>query len=189
MPGTTGLNGPHRTGPGRTSSMDSFARFRQVATTQPEKLRNLPALAKELGIGESTAYRYRQRLARLRAEAAPARNGSPEGTLRPADPPAAAQQPHAHAGPPVSTQPPTGAPHPAADAAQLTPKEVDQEISKILVMARRIRGFRRTRKAVTDTYIAAQLGIEVADIAITLRFEQVYLELERRLHQHKHQAD
>src|SRR3712207_2200733 len=138
---------------------DNFARFRHVATTQPEKLRNIPALAKELGIGESTAYKYRQRLAHLPAE---------DGTDRPAVTGADAQ-------------PPAVAPHPVEAAAQLTPEEVDQEIATILRMARRIRGFRRTNKAVTDAEIAAQLGIAEADIDTTLRFAQVYGEIERRL--------
>ncbi len=168
MPGTTDVNGPHHTGPGRASSTDSFARFRHIAATQPEKLRNLPALAKELGIAASTAYRYRQRLARLQAEAAPGRNGAPAGTPSPPEPPTAAQPPH---------------PEPGA----LTLEEIDHEIATILRMARRIRGFRRTNTAVTDAYIAEQLGIAVGDIDKTLRFEQVYEEIERRFkHQQPH---
>jgi hypothetical protein len=164
MPGTTRLNTPQSDGRGRASRADSFARFCQVAATQPEKLRHLPALAKELGIGESTAYKYRQRFAQLRADEAPGRNGATEGIHSPLEPPSAAQPPQ-------------------EDQGQLTPAEVDQEIAKILLMARRIRGFRRTRKDVPDAYIAERLGIEVADIAKTLRFEQGYVEIERRLQQ------
>ncbi len=164
MPGTTGLNAPKSNGQLRASSADSFARFSQVAATNPEKLRNIPALAKELGIGESTAYRYRQRLAQLRAEEETLRSGPSHGTSSPPEPLAAAQQPQAHQG-------------------RLTPAEVDQEIAKILLMARRIRGFRRTRKDATDEYIAGRLGIEVADIEKTLRFEEGYLEIERRVKQ------
>ncbi len=166
MPGTTSLNAPQGDGRVRASRADSFARFCQVAATQPEKLRHMPALAKELGIGESTAYKYRQRFAQLRAEEEAGRNGAREGLLRPPAPPAAAQPPH-------------------EDQGRLTPEEVDQEIAKILLMARRIRGFRRTRQGVTDAYIAERLGIEVADIAKTVRFEQIYVEIERRLGHHK----
>jgi hypothetical protein len=170
MAGTTGLNGPQSNGPGRANSADSFAKFSEVAATQPEKLGNMPALAKELGIAESTAYRYRQRFTHLRAEEKPGRNGAREGLLSPPELRAAAHQPQAQHG-------------------RLTPEEVDQEITNILVMARRIRGFRRTRKDIPDEYIANRLGIEVADIEKTLRFEQVYVEIERRLHQYKNQTD
>jgi hypothetical protein len=151
MPGTTGLNGPQSNRPGRASRADSFARFCHVAATQPEKLRHMPALAKELGIGESTAYRYRQRFAQLRAEEEPGRNGAREGIASPPELRSAAQPPD-------------------EDHGQLTPEEVDHEIAKIFLMARRIRGFRRTRQAVTDAYIAERLGIGVADIDKTVRF-------------------
>ncbi len=168
MPGTTDMHGPNNTGHGRGHRVDSFARFRHVVATNPEKLRNMPALAKELGIGASTAYRYRQQLAQLQADDEPGSSGLPQETRSPPEPLAAAQ--------PTDEQ-----------QGQLTPEEVNQEIAKILRMARRIRGFRRTNKAVTDAYIAEQLGIDVADIETTLRFEQGYLEIERRLkHQQPH---
>jgi hypothetical protein len=167
MPGTTGLNAPQGDGRVRTSNADSFARFCHLAATQPEKLRNMPALAKELGIGESTAYRYRQRFTQLQAAEEPGRNGAREGLLSPPERRAAAQPPH-------------------EDHGRLTPEEVDQEIAKILLMARRIRGFHRTRKDTTDEYIANRLGIEVTDIEKTLRFEQVYVALERRVHYQNH---
>ncbi len=166
MLGTTSLNAPQSDGPARASSADSFARFCHVAATNPEKLSNIPALAKELGIGESTAYRYRQRFAQLGAEAETGRSGPRDGTSTPPEPLAAAQ--------PTQT-----------DQGQLTPAEVDQEIANILLMAKRIRGFRRTSKDVTDAYIAERLGIEVADVEKTLRFEKGYLEIERRLKQRK----
>jgi len=170
VPETTGVNGPTNPGHGRARSADSFARFHHVAATQPEKLRNLPALAKELGIGESTAYKYRQRLAHLQAEAAPGRSSPQHEPRNPSEPRSAAQ--------PTDEQ-----------QGRLTPEEVDQEIANILRMARRIRGLRRTNPAVTDAYIAEQLGIAVADIATTLRFEQGYLEIERRLkHQQPHNS-
>jgi hypothetical protein len=170
MPGTTGLNAPQGDGRVRASSTDSFARFCQIAAMHPEKLRHMPALAKELGIGESTAYKYRHRFAQLRAEEEPGRNGATEGRLRPLEPPSTAQPLH-------------------EDQGQLTPEEVDHEIAKILLMARRIRGFRRTRKDIPDEYVANRLGIEVADIEKTLRFEQVYVALERRVHHHKNHPD
>jgi hypothetical protein len=164
----TDVNGPNNNGHGRARRSDSVARFRQVAATNPEKLNNIPALAKELGIGESTAYKYRQRLAQLGIEAEPGRSGPQRDPSSPPEPLAAAQPPQEQHG-------------------RLTPAEVDQEIAKILLMARRIRGFRRTNTAVTDAYIAERLGIDVADIATTLRFEQGYLEIERRLkHQQPH---
>ena len=168
MSGTIGLNGHNNNGHGRARSADSFARFRELVTTQPEKLRNMSALARELGIGESTAYKYRQRLAHLRAEAETA-TGSPQPELsRSQEPRSAAQPTHDQHG-------------------LLTPAEVDQEIAKILLMARRIRQFRRLRQHAPDAEIAERLGIAVADIATTLRFEQGYLEIQRRLrHQQPH---
>ena len=141
MPGTTGVNGQNNTGHRRARSADSFARFRHVAATQPEKLRNLPALSKELGIGESTAYKYRQQLARLGAETETGNSGLPHETSSPPEP--------------LATTSPTD-----EQQGQLTPEEVDQEIATILRMARRIRGFRRMNTAVTDAYIAEQLGID-----------------------------
>ncbi len=164
MPETTGVNGSNNNGHGRARSADSFARFRHVAATQPEKLRNIPALAKELGIGESTAYKYRQRLAQLQAEEETGKSGPQHEPGSPPDPLAAAQPPQ-------------------EQHERLTPAEVDHEIATILRMARRIRGFRRTDTAVTDAEIAERLGIAVADIEKTLRFEQGYLEIERRLKQ------
>jgi hypothetical protein len=94
MPGATDLNAPQSDGRVRASRADSFARFCQVAATQPEKLRHLPALAKELGIAESTAYKYRQRFAQLQAEAETVRSGPHNGTSNPLEPPSAAQPPH-----------------------------------------------------------------------------------------------
>jgi len=169
MPGTTDLPAPPSNGPVRANSTDSFARFRQVAAAQPEKLRNMPALAKELGIAESTTYRYRQRLAQL-AAAAETVSGPPDGTSSRPEPHSAVQQPDEEPG-------------------RLTPEEVDHEIAKILLMARRIRGFRRARQAVTDAEIAERLGIAIADIEKTVRFEQGYVEIERRLQQQKNQRD
>src|SRR3712207_8189804 len=89
---------------------DNFARFRQVAATNPEKLRNIPALAKELGIGESTAYKYRQRFAHLGIEAETGSSGPQHATSSPPEP--------------LPAAPPT-----QAGQARLTPEEVDQEIA------------------------------------------------------------
>ncbi len=148
---------------------DNFERFLQAVTEHPEKLQQMPALARELGIGESTAYKYRQRFAQL----------AQQPRQQPPRSPSNGQPAREGAG---DTRKEAAQQRSEAAGAQLTPEEVDQEIAKILHMARRIRGFRRARPAMTDAEIAARLGIAVADIATTLRFEQGYLEIERRLH-------
>jgi hypothetical protein len=155
----------------RRSGTENFERFLQAVTKNPEKLRNLPAIARELGIGESTAYKYRQRLAQMAQQP---RQKQPSSTFN-GQP---SREETGYIGE-EETQPRTGLAQPEEEVSHLPPEEVDQEIAKILHMAGRISGLKSVGR--DDAYIAQRLRIAVEDIGKTLNFAAGYRKIEERV--------